>query len=155
MNNNKLTINKVIDFFKAFKGDEITFETAHCGTYTDLYSDIFSVETSTLRVKVNSGYTNPDCVDMDNLTDVSIESIRTILNKTNPIEVFEIDGKILKLEAFITKNTMTFNHSEQRTLETLLERFRSFYSQILLEQTINNNDKKIERLRFNSLFIDL
>lgn len=153
--NNKLTITKVIDFFKALKGDEITFETSHCGTYTDLYSEIFSVGISTLRVKVNSSYTNPDCVDNNNLTDVSIESIRVILNKTNQIEEFEIDGKILALEAFIKKHPMTFNHSDQNKLETLLERFNSFYSQILLEKTINNNVNKIERFRFNSLFIDL
>lgn len=152
---NNLTLDNALAFFKAFKGDEITFENSHCGTYTDLYSQIHSVGITSLRVKVDSGYTNPDCVDKDNMTDVSIDSIRTVLNKNIPIELFEIDGKIVTLQGFISKNKIHFTPSEQQVLENLLKRFESFYSDTLLEKSLASEEKKIERSKFNSLFIDL
>lgn len=154
---NNLTLNKTLDFFRAFKGDEITFENSYCGTYTDLYSEIHGVGIKSLRVKVKSGYTNPDCVDKDNMTDVSIDSIRTILNKSTPIELFEIDGKIETLRGFILKNKTSFTPSEQQALENLLKKMQFFYSEVLHEKDVNTEEeeKEIERKRFNSLFIDL
>lgn len=150
-----LTLVKALDFFRAFKGDEITFENSYCGTYTDLYSEIHGVGITSLRVKVNPGYTNPDCVDKDNMTDVSIDSIRTVLNKSTPIELFEIDGKIVTLSGFIIKNKTSFTPSEQIALENLLKKMQSFYSEVLHERDVDSEEKEIERKRFNSLFIDL
>ncbi|MCY1214266.1 hypothetical protein D3C87_62600 [compost metagenome] len=152
---NTLTLNKALNFFKAFKGDEITFENSYCGTYTDLYSEIHSVGISTLRVKVDAGYTNPDCVDHNNMTDVSIDSIRTIVNQNTPIELPEIDGKIVNLSGFISKNRASYTPSEQQVLEKLLKRIELFFSEVLLEPAIDSEERKIERNRFNSLFIDL
>lgn len=152
---NNLTLTKALDFFRAFKGDDITFENSYCGTYTDLYSEIHDVGISSLRVKVNSGYTNPDCVDKDNMTDVSIDSIRTVISKNIPIELSEIDGKILKLQGFISKNKTSFTPSENQVLEILLKRIELFFSEVLLEKNIDDQEKEIERKRFNSLFIDL
>lgn len=153
---NDLTLNKVLAFFRAFKGDEIVFNTQHCGTYTDVYSEIYDVEISTLRVKVHKNYNNADCVDQNNLTNVSIDSIVNILYHNSPIEVYKIDGKILSLQAFIKKNNTRFTHFEQQTLEKLLKRFELFYSEILFEKSKPDSvDEKINRKRFDSLFIDL
>jgi len=156
MTNNNLTLTKALYFFRSFKGDEITFENSYCGTYTDFYSEIHGVGITSLRVKVDPSYINPDCVDKDNMTDVSIDSIRTVLNKNTPIELFEIDGKIETLRGFILKNRMFFNGSEQQTLDNLLKKLEQFYSKVLLEQSLDiTKEKKIERSRFYSLFIDL
>lgn len=154
---NNLTITKALDFFRAFKGDEITFETTHCGNYTDLYSQIHGVGPSSLRVKVDPAYTTPDCVDKDNMMDVSIDSIRTLLSKNTPIELYEIDGKIETLRGFIIKSKTNFTPSEQRALENLLKKMELFYSEVLLEGNIDSEEeeKEIERNRFKSLFIDL
>ena len=154
---NNLTITKALDFFRAFKGDEITFENSHCGTYTYLYSEIHGVGISSLRVKVNPGYPNPDCVDQDNMTDVSIDSIRTIISKDAPVKLEDIDGKILYLEGFISKNKTLFTPSENKVLEKLLERMKLFYSKVLGEGNIDSGEEEeeIERSRFKSLFIDL
>ncbi|MBY0533842.1 MAG: hypothetical protein K2P31_02620 [Rickettsiaceae bacterium] len=155
MNTNTITLNKSLEFFKACKEDEITFENSHCGTYTDLYSKIIDVEMTSLRVKVNSAYPKPDCVDDNNCTHVFIESIRSIVSKNLVIEEHEIDGKIIALEAFIDRNRTIFTPTEQKKLEDLLERFRTFYSKILLENTLNDKDTKIDRARFSQLFHNL
>lgn len=125
--NNDLTIDKVLMFFKAFKGDEIAFENTSCGNYTDYYSDIENVGISSLRVKVNSQYSNPDCVDNDNLTDVSINSIRQIINKNSPFKEFEMNCKVGNLRAFLSKNRNHFKSSEQIALDDLLKRFIIFF----------------------------
>ncbi|MRX38401.1 MULTISPECIES: hypothetical protein [Flavobacterium] len=154
---NNLTLDKTLDFFRAFKGDEITFETSHCGNYTDLHSEIHGVGPTSLRVKVNPSYINPDCVDKDNMMDVSIDSIRTVLSKNTPIELYEIDGKIETLRGFILKNKMYFTPSEQMALENLLRKMELFYSEVLLEGNIDSEEeeKEIERNRFKSLFLNL
>ncbi|WP_026452160.1 hypothetical protein [Aequorivita capsosiphonis] len=155
--NNDLTIDKVLMFFKAFKGDEITFENTSCGNYTDYYSDIENVGISSLRVKVNSQYSNADCVDKDNFTDVSIDSIRQIINKNSPFREFEMDSKVGNLRAFLSKNRIHFKSSEQIALDDLLERFRRFFDEINKEgaDTEDSVDRKIDRKRFYNLFIDL
>lgn len=152
---NDLTLDRALAFFKAFKGDDIVFDTPYCGTYTDFYSEIDSIGISTLRVKVDKNYINPDCVDKDNLADIPIGSIRKILNTNNtPLELHEIDGKILSLRAFLLKNKIFFNPAEQETLEKLLQKLESFYSQTLLESD-RSPAPKINRNRFSELFLDL
>ena len=157
MINEDLTLFKVLAFFKAFKGDDIIFENAYCGNYTDLYSEINSVGISTLRVEVNQLYTNSRCVDEDNLTEVTIDSIRNIVNKNTPFKEFEIDGKIICLKAFLSINKIHFNSSDQKSLDTLLQRLELFYSEIIFEGTNikDSVNRKIERMRFNNLFMDL
>ncbi|WP_417238926.1 hypothetical protein [Bizionia sp.] len=150
-------LTKVIMFFKVFQGDEIVFENDYCGKYTDHYSLITNVGISTLRVKVSSNFTNPDCVDNNNLTDVSIDSIRNIIPKASTFQEFEIDGKITSLKAFLSENKIYFNSSEQNILENLLKKFELYFNKINseganLEKPIN---RKINRVEFNNLFIDL
>ncbi|MNX75326.1 hypothetical protein D3C86_1067940 [compost metagenome] len=89
------------------------------------------------------------------MTDVSIDSIRTIVNQNTPIELPEIDGKIVNLSGFISKNRASYTPSEQQVLEKLLKRIELFFSEVLLEPAIDSEERKIERNRFNSLFIDL
>ena len=154
--NENLTLFKILSFFQSFKGDEIVFENSFCGIYTDFYSKILEVKVSSLDVEVNKRYANPDCVDNNNHTNVSINSIRQIIHKQTTFKEFEMDSKIINLEAFLKKNK-TINKSDLEILNKLLKKFKEFYSEILLEGV--NAQKSIQREikteRFHKLFLNL
>ncbi|KGL58380.1 hypothetical protein [Polaribacter sp. Hel1_85] len=152
-----LTLSNIISFLKAFKGDEILFENSVCGNYTDLTSEIIGVDFCSLRVKINSMYQNPDCVDKNNVTNTNIGSIRSILHKNSSFEELEIDSKIICLEAILKKKKTSFIIFEQKKLDKLLERLKSFYSELLVEGSKMTKpvDRKIERTKYYALFNNL
>ncbi|CAM1343222.1 hypothetical protein [Tenacibaculum aestuarii] len=152
-----LTFSNVVSFLKTFKGDEILFSNSYCGNYIDHSSEIIGVTHSSLRVKVDSMYPNPDCVDKNNETDVSIGSIKSIIHKNNKFKEFEIDGKILSLQAILKLKKKSFDPIEQVKLDKLLEKLNTFYKKILLEgtQTKENVDREINIERYYELFDNL